>query len=215
MSVSILVVDDEPDVGDLFRQRFRREARQGTYVIHFAASGAEALDRLAGEIEPTLLAVLSDINMPGMDGLELLAEIKRRFPDLPVMMVTAYGDDERRRRAAEHGAAEFLSKPVDFDLLKAQLRQLPGTGSERNSKRSLLIQRGQDKRNATAAIGSCMRQWNTFETIATRMLAREGVGVIWDLHVRAAASYRRGNWLSAMALVGIADTAERLWRGTT
>jgi two-component system, response regulator, stage 0 sporulation protein F len=125
MSVSILVVDDEPDVAELFRQRFRRETRQGTYVIHYAASGAEALDRLAADIEPTLLAVLSDINMPEMDGLQLLAEIKQRFPDLPVMMVTAYGDDERRMRAAEHGAAEFITKPVDFDELKAQLRQLP------------------------------------------------------------------------------------------
>ena len=125
MSVSILVVDDEPDVAELFRQRFRRETRQGTYVMHFAASGSEALDRLSGEIEPTLAAVLSDINMPGMDGLELLAHIKERFPDLPVMMVTAYGDDERRRRAAEFGAAEFITKPVDFEHLKAQLRQLP------------------------------------------------------------------------------------------
>src|SRR5207248_1408435 len=105
MSVSILVVDDEPDVAELFRQRFRRETRQGTYVMHFAGSGAEALDRLQGEIEPTLVAVLSDINMPGMDGLELLTHIKRRFPDLPVMMVTAYGDDERRRRAAEFSLA--------------------------------------------------------------------------------------------------------------
>ena len=125
MSASILVVDDEPDVAELFRQRFRRETRQGMYVMHFAASGLEALDRLAGEIEPTLVAVLSDINMPGMDGLELLAEIKQQFPDLPVMMVTAYGDNERRKRAAEYGAAEFITKPVDFDQLKAQLRQLP------------------------------------------------------------------------------------------
>src|SRR5580693_10560202 len=108
MSASILVVDDEPDVADLFRQRFRHEARQGTYVMHFAASGVEALDRLAREIKPALVAVLSDINMPGMDGLELLAEIKQRRPDLPVMMVTAYGDEERRRRAAEDGALDFL-----------------------------------------------------------------------------------------------------------
>jgi CheY-like chemotaxis protein len=122
---SILIVDDEPDVADLFRQHFRREARQGTYVMHFAASGAEALDRLSGEIQPALVAVLSDINMPGMDGLQLLAEIKQRFPDLPVMMVTAYGDEERRRLAAEFGAAEFITKPVDFDQLKVQLRQLP------------------------------------------------------------------------------------------
>jgi CheY-like chemotaxis protein len=123
--VSILVVDDEADVAELFRQRFRRESRQGTYVLHFAGSGGEALELLADEIEPTLLAVLSDVNMPGMDGLELLGEIKLRFPGLPVMMVTAYGDDERRRRASELGASEFLTKPVDFDRLKEQLRQLP------------------------------------------------------------------------------------------
>jgi CheY-like chemotaxis protein len=125
VSVSILVVDDEPDVADLFRQRFRREARDGTYVMHFANSGEAALSQLSNGIEPTLIAVLSDINMPGMDGLQLLAEIKQRRPGLPVMMVTAYGDDERRRRAAHHGAAKFITKPVDFEHLKAQLRQLP------------------------------------------------------------------------------------------
>src|ERR1700758_4539456 len=113
-SASILVVDDEPDVADLFRQRLRREARQGTYVMHFATSGPEALDRLAEEIQPTLVAVVSDINMPGMDGLELLGEIKQRRPDLPAMMVTADGD-----------AFEFITKPVDFDRLKEQIRQLP------------------------------------------------------------------------------------------
>jgi CheY-like chemotaxis protein len=125
MSVSILVVDDEPDVADLFRQQFRRETRQGTYVMHFAGSGEQALDLLADEIQPKLIVILSDINMPGMDGIQLLGEIKQRRPDLPVMMVTAYGDDERRRRADELGAAEFLTKPVDFELLKDQLRQLP------------------------------------------------------------------------------------------
>jgi CheY-like chemotaxis protein len=124
VSVSILVVDDEPDVADLFRQRFRREARDGTYVMHFANSGEGALKQLAEGIEPTLIVILSDINMPGMHGLTLLGEIKQRFPDLPVMMVTAYGDDERCRKASELGAAEFLAKPVDFGLLKAQLRQL-------------------------------------------------------------------------------------------
>ena len=129
---SILVVDDEPDVADLFRQSFRREARQGTYVMLFAVSGAEALDRLAKEIEPTLIAVLSDINMPGMDGLELLGEIKQRRPDLPVMMVTAYGDDDRRRRARELGASEFITKPVDFD----PLCQFPMPLSEERSIRS-------------------------------------------------------------------------------
>ena len=135
MSFSILVVDDEPDVADLFRQRFRREARQGIYVLHFAASGEEALDKLSNGVRPELIVILSDINMPGMDGLQLLGEIKQRLPDLPVMMVTAYGDNERRRRAAEYGAADFLAKPVDFEHLKAQLRQLPSspTGEPRRS----------------------------------------------------------------------------------
>jgi CheY-like chemotaxis protein len=100
-------VDDEPDVADLFCQHFRREARQGTYVMHLAASGAEALDRLAGEIQPTLMAVLSDINMPGVDGLQLLDEIKQRRPDLLVMMVTACEDEEGRRRARAGSAREF------------------------------------------------------------------------------------------------------------
>ena len=86
MSVSILVVDDEPDVADLFRQRFRRETRQGKFVMHFATSGEQALNRLAEEFQPVLIAVLSDIDMPGMDGLELLGEIKERRPDLSVMM---------------------------------------------------------------------------------------------------------------------------------
>ena len=125
MSVSILVVDDEPDVADLFRQRFRREARQGTYVMHFAGSGEEALEKLADGIRPELIVILSDINMPGMDGLSLLREIKQRWEKLPVMMVTAYGDDERRERASEYGAAEFITKPVDFEMLKERLRQLP------------------------------------------------------------------------------------------
>jgi len=121
MTVSILVVDDESDVADLFRQRFRREVRQGVYVLHFAFSAEEALEQLASEIQPELIVILSDINMPGMDGLALLGEIKQRWPELPVMMVTAYGDDERRRMADARGAADFIAKPVDFDFLKQQL----------------------------------------------------------------------------------------------
>ena len=124
MSVSIMVVDDERDVAELFRQRFRRESRDGTYVMHFAYSGEEALDKLSEGVQPQLIVILSDINMPGMDGLTLLRELKQRRPDLPVMMVTAYGDDERRRQASDLGATEFITKPVDFDFLKAQLRQL-------------------------------------------------------------------------------------------
>jgi CheY-like chemotaxis protein len=125
MSFSILVVDDEPDVAELFRQRFRREMRQGTYVLHFAQSGEEALQQLSTGIQPQLIVILSDINMPGMDGLTLLREIKSRRPELPVMMVTAYGDDERRRTAGDYGAAEFITKPVDFALLKQHLQSLP------------------------------------------------------------------------------------------
>jgi len=124
MSVSILAVDDETDVADLFRQHFRREVLQGHYVLHFACSGEDALGKLARGIEPQLIVILSDINMPGMDGLTLLREIKEKRPDLPVIMVTAYGDEERRRRASEYGAANFITKPVDFDFLKAQLCRL-------------------------------------------------------------------------------------------
>jgi len=123
MSVSIMVVDDEPDVAELFRQRFRREVRQGQYVMHFAASAEEALGKLDDGVRPELIVMLSDINMPGMDGLGLLQEVKRRNAQLPVIMVTAYGDDERRRKASEYGAAEFVTKPVDFDNLKRQLLQ--------------------------------------------------------------------------------------------
>ena len=123
MSVSILIVDDEPDLPDLFRQRFRREVRQGKYALHFAASGEEGLHRLV-ELGPELIVILSDINMPGMDGLALLREIKRRRPELAVVMVTAYGDEERMRTAKELGAAAFLAKPVDFDQLKQHLAEL-------------------------------------------------------------------------------------------
>ena len=124
MSVSIMVVDDEPDVAELFRQRFRREMRQGQYVMHFATSAEEALGKLDVGVRPELIVVLSDINMPGMDGLGLLQEVKRRHAGLPVIMVTAYGDDERRRKATEYGAAEFVTKPVDFIVLKQQLQLL-------------------------------------------------------------------------------------------
>ena len=106
MALSILVVDDEADVAELFRQRFRREVREGRYQLHFAASGEEGLLRVA-ELGPELIVILSDINMPGMDGLTLLREIKQRRPELPVVMVTAYGDDERVRTAEHLGAAAF------------------------------------------------------------------------------------------------------------
>ena len=124
MSVSILVVDDEADVAELFRQQFRREVRQGHYVMHFAQSAEEALVKLEDGVQPELIVILSDINMPGMDGLGLLRKVKEQHADLPVIMVTAYGDDERRQTARKYGAAEFVTKPVDFDNLKRQLQQL-------------------------------------------------------------------------------------------
>ena len=124
MSVSILVVDDEADVAELFRQQVRREVRQGHYVMHFAQSAEEALGKLEDGVQPELIVILSDINMPGMDGLGLLRKVKEQHADLAVIMVTAYGDDERRQTARAFGAAEFVTKPVDFDLLKQQLQQL-------------------------------------------------------------------------------------------
>jgi methionine-gamma-lyase len=102
----------------LFRQHFRREVRQGLYVLHFASSGEEGLQMLTVGIRPELIVILFDINIPGMDRLTLLRKIKERWSDPPVMMVTAYGDDERRRQPGVHGAVEFIAKPVDFDLLK-------------------------------------------------------------------------------------------------
>jgi CheY-like chemotaxis protein len=122
MTFSILVVDDEPDVVDLFRQRFRRDVRNGIYALHFASSSEGALEQLATGIRPELIVILSDINMPGKDGLQLLREVREGWPHLPVMMVTAYGDDERRRQASEAGAVDFLSKPVDFDYLNRRLQ---------------------------------------------------------------------------------------------
>lgn len=124
MTVSIMVVDDEPDVVDLFKRRFRRELRQGDYTMYFADSGEDALNQLKAGIQPELMLILSDINMPGMNGFELLTEAKALWPDLPVAMITAYGDDESRRRAIEGGATEFLTKPVDFDALKSMISDM-------------------------------------------------------------------------------------------
>ena len=122
--MSILIVDDEPDVAELFRQHFRHEVRQSQHVMHLAGSAEETLGKLDDGVRPELIVVLSEINMPGMDGLGVLQEVKRCNAELPVIMVTAYGDDERRRQASAYGAAEFVTKPVDFDNLKRQLQQL-------------------------------------------------------------------------------------------
>ncbi len=124
MSISVLVVDDESDVAVLFKRKFRRELRNGDYVMHFACSGEDAIKMLDAEIEPKVMLVLSDINMPGMSGIELLKDTRKRWPDLPVAMITAYGDLESRRKANDAGAAAFLTKPLDFVELKSKIAGL-------------------------------------------------------------------------------------------
>ena len=119
MSVYILVVDDEPDVEALFRQQFRRDLRAGRFQMEFAPSAPVAIERAAELREPSLVLILSDINMPGMSGLEMLPQVRAKRPDVPVIMITAYGDTETRRTAIERGAEGLLTKSIDF----AQLRQ--------------------------------------------------------------------------------------------
>ena len=124
MTVRVLVVDDEPDVEVLFRQQFRREVREGLYLLDFARSGQAALDKLDGCIGEQITLLVSDINMPGMNGLDLIPEVKARRPDLPVFMISAYGDAERVKMAVERGASKFVSKPVDFSLLKQEVSRV-------------------------------------------------------------------------------------------
>ena len=121
MTVSIMVVDDEPDVIALFHRRFRRELRDGRYMLHFADSGESALRTLRDGTDPEVGVMLSDINMPGISGLELLRQAKDRWPHRPVVMISAYGDRERGKTAIDFGAADFLAKPIDFGALKARI----------------------------------------------------------------------------------------------
>jgi DNA-binding NtrC family response regulator len=118
MTVRVLVVDDEPDVEVLFRQQFRRETRQGLYILDFALSGEAALDKLDGSVGEQIILLVSDINMPGMSGLDLLPKVKARRPELPVFMISAYGDADRVALALARGAQKFMTKPVDFTQLK-------------------------------------------------------------------------------------------------
>jgi two-component system response regulator (stage 0 sporulation protein F) len=121
MTARILMVDDEPDAQELFRQNFRREIRKGVYAFDFALSGEAALDVLKGQSPPKVVLVLSDINMPGMSGIELLEKIRKAWPDVGVFMITAYGDTGTEIKARDLGAEQFLTKPVDFSRLKADL----------------------------------------------------------------------------------------------
>ena len=121
MTVRVLVVDDEPDVEVMFRQQFRREVRQGLYMMDFALSGTAALDKLSTCVGEQIILLVSDINMPGMSGLDLLPKVKHRRPDLPVFMISAYGDKDTITTALERGANKFLTKPVDFPQLKSDV----------------------------------------------------------------------------------------------
>jgi CheY-like chemotaxis protein len=122
VNILVLVVDDEPDVEALFRQQFRKDLRAQRFVMDFANSAADALSRIASTtIEQSLILILSDINMPGMTGLEMLPKVKAMRPDVPVIMITAYGDPDTRRKAIEGGATGLLTKPIDFALLREEI----------------------------------------------------------------------------------------------
>ena len=121
MSLLILVVDDEPDVEVLFRQQFRRDLRAGRYSMEFAQSAPMAIQRITDAGDESLILILSDINMPGMSGLELLPKAKAMRPDVPIIMITAYGDAETKRKALENGAESLLIKPIDFGSLRGEI----------------------------------------------------------------------------------------------
>jgi DNA-binding NtrC family response regulator len=121
VDVLVLVVDDEPDVEALFRQQFRRDLRSQRFMMDFANSAADALKRIASTIEQSLILILSDINMPGMTGLEMLPKVKEMRPEVPVIMITAYGDPDTKRKAMENGASGLLTKPIDFTLLREEI----------------------------------------------------------------------------------------------
>jgi CheY-like chemotaxis protein len=126
MSLLILVVDDEPDVEVLFRQQFRHDLRACRYTMEFAQSAPAALQRIGDAAGVSLILILSDINMPGMSGLELLPKAKALRPDVPVIMITAYGDAETKRKALERGAEGLFTKPIDFVTLRSEIDSLIG-----------------------------------------------------------------------------------------
>jgi CheY-like chemotaxis protein len=117
----VLVVDDEPDVEVLFRQQFRRDLRADRFTMEFVQSAPAALQRITDAAGVSLILILSDINMPGMSGLELLPKAKALRPDVPVIMITAYGDAETKRKALENGAEALLTKPIDFATLRNEI----------------------------------------------------------------------------------------------
>ena len=121
MQLLILVVDDEPDVEALFRQHFRRDLRDGRFAMEFAQSAPAALQCISNAGAASLILILSDINMPGMSGLELLPKAKAARPDVPIIMITAYGDADTKRKALESGADALFTKPIDFGMLRSEI----------------------------------------------------------------------------------------------
>jgi CheY-like chemotaxis protein len=121
VNLLILVIDDEPDVELLFRQQFRRDMRAGRFTMEFAQSAPAALQCLSESRTASLILILSDINMPGMSGLELLPKAKAMRPDVPIIMITAYGDAETKQKALEGGAETLLTKPIDFGALRNEI----------------------------------------------------------------------------------------------
>ncbi|MFO8030116.1 MAG: response regulator [Cyclonatronaceae bacterium] len=126
--MKFLVVDDEKDVEMLFRQKFRKEIKEEKLEMIFAFSGKEALDILKSNEPPDVVYVFSDINMPGMTGLELLDEIKSEYPGIAVSMISAYGDQENYNKAIESGAKDFFTKPIDFQTLRSEIHQMIEAG---------------------------------------------------------------------------------------
>ena len=122
--MKILIVDDEKDVEMLFRQKFRKETRSEKLELVFAFSGGEALRILEESDPPNVVYVFSDINMPGMTGLELLDQVKKRFPQISVSMISAYGDSDNYNKAIKSGAKEFFTKPIDFESLRKEILDL-------------------------------------------------------------------------------------------
>ena len=121
MSLLILVVDDEPDVEALFRQQFRHDLRAGRFTMEFTRSAPAELRYIRDAERGAISLILSDINMPGMTGLELLPKAKAARPDVPVIMITAYGDAETKRKALEGGADALVTKPIDFAVLRSEI----------------------------------------------------------------------------------------------
>ncbi len=122
--MKIIVVDDEPDVQFLFKQRFRREIRKEEIEFNFFLSAGEVIDYLSTNDNVDIVLILSDINMPGMNGLELLKIIKEKTPEQKVFMITAYSDEHNYKTAVEYGADDYLTKPLDFSGLKEKILSL-------------------------------------------------------------------------------------------